>query len=65
MSQIAHGSASSSADWSPPGPSKVRMLHATGIPCSSLFGKLASLGTASRIPLSGATASPSQAHKLL
>lgn len=58
MIQIAHNSASSSADWSPPGPDKVGMLHGTGTPCSSRCSKVATLGTTSRAPLSGVTASP-------
>ena len=53
-SQMAHNTASSSAGWSPPGPGRVGMPRAIGIPCSSCCGKLATLGTT----LSPAAGSP-------
>jgi len=61
---------SSGAGWSPPGSGRVRMLHATSIPCSFRCGRLATpgitlspaAGSPGKNPLHRVTASPSQSR---
>lgn len=67
VSQMAHTTASSNADWSTPEPGRAGMLRAVGIP-SSCCSKLATPGTMlspaagspRRTPLQGVTTGPSQ-----